>query len=1000
MTTLIAACGAIPVLSGCGDDPAPKPAEFTFSVDIETGKNELEIGSRDKIVVYENKDPNDSTARNYVYTSSNPTVASINEYGVITAKAVGEVIFQVKEEASGETAKLVNPIKVIEKTDPASGGFNYAAQAGDEALKTRSEILGSLEKYAMDSHLTGITLFDNGGYVKYHSRVKLPTTNYITGYGFGLLREGYLDGPLPSETTEKYKNYYHSSISQDSQTINAMNASGSQVSDLSSYITSAYWGTKMAENKKEYEWYPVLAKPTIRKPIIDAEGNISGYETSETPNLRPVRMEKKNDLDLYKKWRIYLRDDIEYRYTGKLGAFDKRKVALEDYEFIYQFLLTGKNGQSRGAEMAGDTTYGIKGAQKFYNSTLKEEDQSKIDDLWTKMKADGKLGIATGTDDNGNYIELELVNAIDEFTAMYTLSSSLVSPIPRAFMEAIGAGGSIIDAGQKYGNFNDGDIRDYTINVGPYMLEAWNKKQLIAFARNDDWFEVDDKTYRIEGIHNRVIDTSQDTEATFKQFQDGALDVTGIPTTKIETESQTALKTKGDSTFKLNVNSCTQSEWDELFGKNGKINKNSKWTVKPWMSNNNFLNGLFFSINRAEFARKRGVQPSINYFSDAYLSNPEKGESYNDTDAHKNAVAAYHTVKYDETGKETYNDYGFNYDKAVNSFKAAVNQLAQQGALVKGTKENPTIIEIDIAWMYQTDPTEYGEDIKSYFEKAFNDPAVSNETVKLNVTNSTVTNWEDVYNERMMKGQFDLGFGAISGNTYNPLNFLEVLKSDNSSGFTLNWGTDTSKVDDIHPINYKGKKWSFDGLWEVADHGGIVQDGVKIKPIVSCYQSTPHQIISGSVTGKEVNDLSGYTKENVKIDPNYDGYQIEIPLEFVSGLDGVKLSFSRLEIYATGVGFVSIDAKNVSYDKARKVIVANIPLDVCTEVDEGMFNSLYKDKDIDFTKDENKWKQHPFRLDQYNVLWDYEVYYNMELAGGQPSENSVSAKINKQAKDD
>ncbi len=999
MTTLIAACGAIPVLSGCGDDPKPTPAEFTFSVDIETGKNELEIGSRDKIVVYENKDPSDNTARNYIYTSSNPSVASINEYGVITAKAVGEVIFQVKEEASGETAKLVNPIKVIEQTEPASGGFNYAAQAGEAALKTRSEILGSLEKYAMDSHLTGITLFDNGGYVKYHSRVKLPTTNYITGYGFGLLREGYLDGPLPSETTEKYKDYYHASISQDSQTINAMNASGSQVSDLSSYITSSYWGTKMAGNKTEYEWYPVLAAETVRKPIIGDDGKISGYEASETPNKRPIRMEKKNDLDLYKRWRIYLRDGIQYRYTGTKGAFDRRDVALEDYEFVYQFLLTGKNGQSRGAEMAGDTTYGIKGAQTFYNATLKQEDQSVIDDLWQKMKESGDLGIQTGVDDNGKkYIELELVNAIDEFTAMYTLSSSLVSPLPRDFMLAIGDG-SIINAGQRYGNFNDGDIKDYTLNVGPYMLEAWNKKQLIAFARNDDWFEVKlPDTYRIKGIHNRVIDTSQDTEATFKQFQDGALDVTGIPTTKIETESQTALKTKGDSTFKLNVNSCTQSEWDELFGKNGKINKNSKWTVKPWMSNNNFLNGLFFSINRAEFARKRGVQPSINYFSDAYLSNPEKGESYNDTDAHKAAVAAYHTVKYDETGKETYNDYGYNYDKAVNSFKAAVNQLAQSGAIVKGPdKDNPTVIDIDIAWMYQTDPTEYGEDIKSYFEKAFNDPAVSNGTVKLNVTNSTVTNWEDVYNERMMKGQFDLGFGAISGNTYNPLNFLEVLKSDNSSGFTLNWGTDTSKVDDVHPINYKGKKWSFDGLWEVADHGGIVQDGVKIKPIVSCYQSTPHQIISGSVTGKEVNDLSGINENGVAIDPNYDGYEIRIPLEFVQ-TEGVKLSFSKLKIYASGMGFEEIPATDVSYN--GKEIIAKISKAICDKIDKGMFSALYDGKDIDFTKAENKWKQHPFRQDKYDNLWNYEVYYNMELAGGQPSENSVSAKINKQAKDD
>ena len=75
----------------------------------------------------------------------------------------------------------------------------------------------------------------------------------------------------------------------------------------------------------------------------------------------------------------------------------------------------------------------------------------------------------------------------------------------------------------------------------------------------------------------------------------------------------------------------------------------------------------------------------------------------------------------------------------------------------------------------------------------------------------------------MMKGQFDIGFGSISGNTYDPLNFLEVLKSDNSSGFTLNWGTDTNEVTD--KLIYDNKFWSFDALWTAADQGAYVQDG-------------------------------------------------------------------------------------------------------------------------------------------------------------------------------
>ena len=76
-----------------------------------------------------------------------------------------------------------------------------------------------------------------------------------------------------------------------------------------------------------------------------------------------------------------------------------------------------------------------------------------------------------------------------------------------------------------------------------------------------------------------------------------------------------------------------------------------------------------------------------------------------------------------------------------------------------------------------------------------------------------------------MVGQFDLGFGSVSGNSYNPLNFLEVLKSDNSSGFTLNWGIDTNEINVKNSISYKDKAWSFDALWTAADQGAYVKDG-------------------------------------------------------------------------------------------------------------------------------------------------------------------------------
>lgn len=80
----------------------------------------------------------------------------------------------------------------------------------------------------------------------------------------------------------------------------------------------------------------------------------------------------------------------------------------------------------------------------------------------------------------------------------------------------------------------------------------------------------------------------------------------------------------------------------------------------------------------------------------------------------------------------------------------------------------------------------------------------------------------------MMIGQFDIGFGSVSGNSLNPLNFLEVLKSDNSSGFTLNWGADTNVVSE--ELYYDGCYWSFDSLWQAADTGAYLVDG-KVAPL-------------------------------------------------------------------------------------------------------------------------------------------------------------------------
>ena len=356
-------------VAGCGKKDEPQQVDFSFTISLSNGSKTLNVGEEAHIQISE-EGGDAGVDREYSYSSSDANIASVSTTGTVTALKKGSVRIAVKERVSDKSQVL--QLTVID-AKPASGGYNYASLAGAEAIETRTEILGQLEKYAMDNHLTGITLFENGGFVKYSERVTLPTTNYITGYGFGLLSEGSVDNDNIDEDNAAYKRYLHSATSSDPKLINARNDTGSQVSDLEGYITSSFWGTKLNSTKDQYVWYPVLAKDKVTfdgaaqdftrpVPVVD--------DVEIKPNDTTATNPKVNPLGLYKTWRIYVKtgasDGIKYRYNGTSWgkSFDGRLVKLEDYEFAYRLLLTGSHNLKRGPEMAGDQTYGIKGAQR------------------------------------------------------------------------------------------------------------------------------------------------------------------------------------------------------------------------------------------------------------------------------------------------------------------------------------------------------------------------------------------------------------------------------------------------------------------------------------------------------------------------------------------------------------------------------------------------------------------------------------------------------------
>lgn len=774
-----------------------------------------------------------------------------------------------------------------EATGENTGVYSFI----DSGVDKKTEILGQLEKYAVDNMITGLPLYENGGTVMYARRVVKGTEDYVTGYGFGILREGYLNGSLETVTESgaagttasvDKPTYYHTWEATDPANINALDSDNSQISDLYSYLGSSYFGNKLNAEANGYDWYGSLSLDD-RPIIINAETG-EPYATQDSTTTSTT-------------FRIHVRTGeaggVQFRTGSSLAnrkAFDKKYVTIDDYVNAFKILLCGKFGYYRGNELATQTGYlAISGAGSYYNATKSvNPDSDEAAAAWAGV------GIKTGTDSTGEYLQFTLGAPTTRFYAMYSLSSDLYMPINMDFFKLVTNNFEDFD---NYGGYDatktTGPV-DNILSVGPYYLESWESESSICFARNDEWWErvANANIYRIPGVHIKVLSGyASDNTLPFKEFLAGHLDAASIPTTYLATYRNHPLTTttKGDSTFKLNVNSCTQETWEKLFGENGSVSATPKadyYTCKPWMGNQNFLKGLFYSIDRNTYAQNRGVIASTDYFASSYMSDPENGVPYDSTEEHQAAVEDFWGSSL-ETG-------GYSVTLANNAFNAAIDELEAAGKLPSDGK-----LTINITWMYQYQIASYGDEIAEYMQTAFNNSSKAKaKGLTLTVTQDAVANWSDVYYKVLMVGQFDLAFGAISGNALDPLNFMECLRSDNSSGFTLNWGADTGVAGGIkYDADGDGEEedWSFDMLWSAADHGVVAYKGEELAPI-ELTKSSRVENADGTVTfsttfatGKEV--VAADPSAKAQAIANDDDYQVEIEEFEVSDSETNAISY-------------------------------------------------------------------------------------------------------------
>lgn len=838
LTTLVSCGSDEPVEPTPDPDPTPDPStEGIVNFDVELSLNEenknIKIGETVNIICSNAIDNNNKKVDKveYIFDTTDTSIVKLSANGTVKGLKEGtaKILITCKGAADSFEPKEVS-ITVGGEPSIATGGYSFVSS--DNPYVDKLDILGKLEKYAVDEHLTGITLFQNGGYVMYNDRITKPTNNYITGYGFGILTEGSIDKDMENETNAKWKRYYHTfGGTNNKQKFNYLDDTGSESADLYGYITSTYYGTKMNATKDGYEWYPLLAKNA-------KEAGASTEEIGQFDPNKPIPLNFNEGTGLATKYKIYVKtgaDGIKYATTSQWDAvkkFNGAPVELEDYITPFKLLLNSKMDLARSTDYTSDSSNGtLRGARAFYNacdtSNLDDENLYGENGLFYKL-----VGIEPNKEENS--ITFTFNNPISPFEAMTNISSSLNSPIKAEFLKAIAPNK---DPNQIYKSaMNDAygtttkidgvtyGPKDTTLSCGPYVVEETDSQNNV-YTRNDEYFEVKQGRYKIPGIKIQYFQgAAQDKNYTFTKFiNDGILDAVSIPKDFMDEYKgdRRTTTTEGDSTFKLNLNTFTQEEWDnnEAFKQNGGVT----YKCEPLMSNDNFINALSFALDRETFATSRGSVPSQSYLAPAYLWDPENGKPYDETPQHRAAIAEYSP-----------STYGYDKSLAVQLMDKAISEEIANNKYTYKSKA-----EITLNWMNPTDPDEYGNEIVKYFNDVFELTEAKKRGFTLTFTNiAGSTDYQHVY-DLMKKGTFDIAFGSVSGMQLDPLGFLEVIKSNNVTGFTTNWGTDTSKISETNPIIYKGKKWSFDGLWDAANKGAIIEaDGTVTKDPVKLTSNT------------------------------------------------------------------------------------------------------------------------------------------------------------------
>lgn len=477
------------------------------------------------------------------------------------------------------------------------------------------------------------------------------------------------------------------------------------------------------------------------------------------------------------KWQIKIKDGLEWKFNENTDTSMITDTTINAVDFYETYKLALTEQWFRATSGGGDF---ITGAQQIVNA------QNYVDGLATWEEVGIKL-----IDDNT--IELHFVDEQSQWNVKYGYSSFVMTPIQIELYEALG---------DQYG-IDEKSIA-YT---GVYYVDYFENDKIIRFTKNDLFHDADKYFYT-----GRVMTIIADAEMRFQEFLAGKLDATGLPGAHYEEyKSHPGLKrVPGTTTFRLMLNGLGTAEAQvEQFSE-------SAWMPEAILANQDFKMGLYHAIDRKKLAEEvmKTSQTQMFLFTDAYVVEAETGMPYRNTPQGMSVGS--------DLSPST---NGYNVDAASAYYEKALDTLVAEGVYAAGD-------EITMEFYYFSG-SETQELLATYLKDAFEE-AFQSEKHNISFTlDIQAKDFPGIYYDHMMIGEFDTAVGGISGSTLDAASFLDTYSSDNRSGFTLNWGVDTTQADiTVAYTNDDGQLvkelWSFDAIYSALNGEIEVLDGMEV----------------------------------------------------------------------------------------------------------------------------------------------------------------------------